>query len=169
SSMNYFAEPSHASSPTSGVRMVARLKAATTIAQATAALASLDPTPPGRARPVYALTPIHQSAVPVRARAGMSQFARLLGTTVGLLLLIGCGTVGMLLLIRTESRREELAVGIALGASRVRLALGIAVEGALLSAAGAVCAVPFAWWLFSGIGSLPPPGNIYRDALQPLG
>ena len=166
SSMNYFAEPSHPSSPTSGVRMVARLKAGTGIAQATTALAALDPTPPGRARPVYALTPINQSAVPVRARAGMSQFARLLGTTVGLLLLIGCGTVGMLLLIRTESRREELAVCIALGASRVRLALGIAAEGALLSAAGAVCAVPLAWWLFSGIGSFRLPGNIDVDALQ---
>src|SRR4029079_12298005 len=125
-----------------------------------------DPTPPGRARPVYALTPINQSAVPVRARAGMSQFARLLGTTVGLLLLIGCGTVGMLLLIRTESRREELAVCIALGASRVRLALGIAVEGALLSAAGAVSAVRCAWWLFSGIGSFRLPGNIDVEALQ---
>src|SRR4029078_9910019 len=80
SSMNYFAEPSHASSPTSGVRMVARRKPATTIAQATAALASLDPTPPGRARPVYALTPINQSAVPALARAARSHVGRLFDT-----------------------------------------------------------------------------------------
>ena len=166
SAMNYFADPSHPTSPTSGIRMVARLKAGAGIAQTTAAFAALDSTPPGRARPVYALTPINQSAVPVRARAGMAQFARLLGTTVGLLLLIGCGTVGMLLLIRTESRREELAVCIALGASRLRLALGIAIEGALLSAAGAVCAVPVASWLFDGIGSFRLPGNIDVDALQ---
>jgi predicted permease len=160
SSINYFAEPSHPSSPTSAVRMVARLRAGTHLAQATSALSALDATPPGRARPVYALTPINLSAIPVQARAGMRQFARLLATTVGLLLLIGCGTVGMLLLVRTESRREELSLCLALGASRARLALGIAIEGAVLSVAGALSALPVASWLFAGIASFRLPGNI---------
>jgi putative ABC transport system permease protein len=108
----------------------------------------------------FALTLIDDSAIPVRARAGMSQLARLLGTTVALLLLIGCATTGMLLLIRTEARREELALCVALGASRLRLARGIAFEGLLLAIAGAVTAIPIAWWLFRGAATFQLPGGV---------
>ena len=79
----------------------------------------------------------------------------LLAGTVGLLLLIGCTTVGMLLLIRTEARAEEFAMCMALGASRGRLARGIVCEGALLAAAGAALAIPVAWWLFHSIHGVP--------------
>jgi putative ABC transport system permease protein len=159
---NYFAEAGHSSAPTSGTRIVARLRNDTSLAQTMSRLAALDPPAwqGARVKPVLALTPINLSAIPFNARAGMAQFARLLGATVALLLLIGCGTVGMLLLIRTEARREELAVCVALGASRARLARGIAIEGALLSGAGAVCAVPVAWWLFKGVGAFQLPGGI---------
>ena len=157
---NYFADPSHASSPTSGIRMIARIRSRAEIAKTSARLSALDPPPPTGAKPVLALTPIDQAAVPVRARAGVSQFARLLGTTVALLLLIGCGTVGMLLLIRTEARREELALCVALGGSRIRLARGIVIEGVLLALAGAVCAIPVSWWLFNSAGAFQLPGGI---------
>jgi predicted permease len=90
----------------------------------------------------------------------MAQFTSLLAGTVGLLLLIGCLTVGMLLLIRTEARRDELAMCLALGASRARLARGIAIEGALLSFAGAAAALPVAWWLFGGLGTFELPGGV---------
>jgi len=158
---NHFAESSHPSSPTSGTQIVARLRNDTSVEQALARVTALDPAGSGtRTGPVYALTPINTAAVPVRARAGLAQFARLLGTTVAFLLVIGCGTVGMLLLIRTEARREELALCIALGASRGRLARGIVLEGALLSGAGAAAALPVAWWLFKGIGAFQLPGGI---------
>jgi putative ABC transport system permease protein len=159
---NYFAESSHTSSPTAGTRIVARLRGDVGVAQTTLRLRALALPAEyrGGTPPIYALTPINLSAIPFNARAGMAQFARLLGATVALLLLIGCGTVGMLLLIRTEARREELAVCVALGASRARLARGIAIEGALLSSAGAVAAVPIAWWLFRGIGTFQLPGGI---------
>jgi predicted permease len=159
---NYFAEEGHPSSPTSGVKLVGKLGTETSAAQAGSRLAGLD-LPGYRAgspRPAYVVTPINLAAIPSRARAGMMEFTRLLGTTVALLLLIGCGTVGMLLLIRTEARREELALCVALGASRGRLARGIAFEGALLSAAGAIAAVPVAWWLFSGMSASQLPGRI---------
>ena len=158
---NHFAEAGHPSSPTSGTQIVARLRIDTSAEQALARVTALDPAGAGRGtRPVYALTPINRAAIPVRARAGMAQFARLLGTTVAFLLFIGCGTVGMLLLIRTEARREELALCVALGASRGRLARGIALEGALLSGAGAAAAVPIASWLFKGIAAFQLPGGI---------
>jgi putative ABC transport system permease protein len=159
---NYFAEAGHVSSPTSGVKLVGRLGPTTSAEQAAARLAALEMPGyrPGHPKPAYVLTPINLAATPARARAGMLEFTRLLGTTVALLLFIGCGTVGMLLLIRTEARREELALCVALGASRGRLARGIAFEGALLSAAGAVAAVPVAWWLFRGMSASQLPGRI---------
>ncbi len=54
----------------------------------------------------------------------------------GLLLLIGCVNVSSLLLVRSESRRREIAVRGALGASRTRLMRQFATEGTALAVAG---------------------------------
>jgi macrolide transport system ATP-binding/permease protein len=58
-------------------------------------------------------------------------FLTLLGGA-GLLLLIACINVSSLLLVRTESRKREIAVRGALGASRARLIGQFVIEGALL-------------------------------------
>ena len=158
--MNYFADPAHSLSPTSGVKVIARLRDGTTRSEAAARLAGIE-VPENAGKPaLFGLTPIEISAVPVTARAGMNQFAGLLAATVSLLLLIGCGTVGMLLLVRTEARRDELALCVALGASRARLAAGIAAEGALLAGIGAALAIPIAWWLFYGVRAFRLPGAV---------
>jgi putative ABC transport system permease protein len=114
----------------------------------------------------YTLTNVNVGAVAVIARAGTAQFATLLSVTVGLLLLIGCLTVGMLLLVRTEDRRDELALRVALGAPRRRLAAGIAVEAALLVGLGAALAAPVALWLFHGIRAFQLPGRIAIEQLE---
>jgi putative ABC transport system permease protein len=163
---NFFAEPTNQNSPTAWVTIVGRLRADSTFERSAAQVASLARPPGIGYTSQYGLIDANTAAVPVLARAGMIQFTRLLGATVGLLLLIGCATVGMLLLVRTEARREEFAMCLALGASRARLARGVAIEGALLSIAGAVVALPIAQWLFMGARAFKLPGGVDIDLLD---
>jgi predicted permease len=59
----------------------------------------------------------------------------------GLLLVIACVNVSSLLLVRSESRKREIAVRGALGASRLRLMRQFMTDGFVLVAAGAVLGV----------------------------
>ena len=115
---------------------------------------------------VFVLTDVQTAALSETARADVRQFSRLLGATVALLLAVGSLTVGTLLLLRTDRRRGELAMCLALGASRVRLAAGIALEGLLLAAAGALLALPISTLLFAGIQLFELPGGIRVDRLE---
>jgi macrolide transport system ATP-binding/permease protein len=63
----------------------------------------------------------------------------------GLLLLIGCVNVASLLLVRSESRKREIAVRGALGASRGRLVLQFITEGLVLVAGGTGLGLAFAY------------------------
>jgi putative ABC transport system permease protein len=164
---NYFAERGTKVSPTAGVMILGRLRSGVSFAEATSRIAATEPAfPPGRTAPTILLMDANTAAIPDAARAGMSGFARLLAGTVALLLLIGCTTVGMLLLIRTDARGGEFAMCMALGASRGRLARGVAYEGALLAAAGAALAIPVASWLFGLIRTFQLPGDVSIEQLE---
>jgi predicted permease len=68
----------------------------------------------------------------------------LLGT-VGVVLLIACANVANLFSVRTESRRRDLAVRLAIGASRGRLIRSQMAEAVMLAALGGIGGVAIAW------------------------
>jgi predicted permease len=162
---NYFAEPRHTSSPTAGLGIIGRVRAGETLEEARARLATIGR--PGRGGQIaWQVTDIQTAAIPAVAREGTIRFARLLTTTVALLVLIGCSTVGLLLLVRTEARREEFATCLALGATRAQLARGVVIEGAILTSLAACSSPVVASWLFSIVSTFQLPGGIALGLLD---
>ena len=74
----------------------------------------------------------------------------------GLLLLIACVNVASLILVRAESRRREIAVRGALGATRARLARQLVTEGLLLASIGCAGGVMVGGWLMQMLARLIP-------------
>jgi predicted permease len=161
---NWLSAPSRRT-PIAWLQLVARLRPGTDAAQAAARVAGLALVTDGK-KALYVATDLATAALPESARPAMGQFARLLAITVGLLLLIGCMTVGMLVLLRTEARRDEFALCLALGATRTRLAGGVLLEAALLSIAGAALAVPMSEWFKAGIRAFVLPGRVSIELLD---
>jgi predicted permease len=75
---------------------------------------------------------------------------------VGLLLSIACVNISSLLLVRSESRRREISIRGALGASRLRLTLQFATEGLALVAISSLIGLTLATWTMRYLTHLIP-------------
>jgi putative ABC transport system permease protein len=76
---------------------------------------------------------------------------------VGLLLAIACANVANLLLVRGTGRRREIAIRLALGASRSRVARHLVVEHFTVFALGGVAGAVLAFWGVDLLVRLAPP------------
>ena len=140
------------------LEVVARLKPGVTVAQADAEVKTIHqrlardfPEQAGR---------ISGFVLPLREQltGDIRRPLLVLSVAVGFVLLIACANIANLLLSRAASRRREMAVRAALGASRFRIVRQLLIEGLLLSAVGAVCGLLIATWSFAFLQRLIPDG-----------
>ena len=81
----------------------------------------------------------------------------LLMAITGLILLIACVNVSNLLLARSQARRKEIAIRLALGGSRLRLTRQLLTESLVLSLAAAAFGLLLARWATLALPALLPP------------
>lgn len=86
-------------------------------------------------------------ATPPILRSRTDRAMILLAVVAALVLLIVCGNMSNLFLVRSLERRTTTATALALGASNARLVRQDVAYGALLGVFGAVAAIPVAWAL----------------------
>ncbi len=126
-----------------GFQALARLKPGVTVAQANDDVARMISLLP----PAFARLELRPNVRPLAddVTGDVVTFLWMLLAAVGVVLLIACGNVANLFLVRAEGRQQELAMRTALGASYGRIARGLLSESVVLAVAGGAVGVLFAW------------------------
>ncbi|MEJ2202982.1 MAG: ABC transporter permease [Gemmatimonadota bacterium] len=109
--------------------------------------------------------------VPGAARGGVSAFFGVLGGMVVLILLVTCANVAGMFLARATTRGREIAVRLAVGASRRRLVRQLLTEALVVFAIGGAIGGALGVWLVGlvPLHQLPFPIPIHVDLSPDLG
>jgi predicted permease len=106
------------------------------------------------------VAPLRVAASGLRTRADLTRFVVLLLGVVLAVLGVACANVSGLLLARALARRRELAIRVALGASRRRIAMEGFVDALVLAAVSTVAGVLAAMWTIDLLQGIQLPGGI---------
>jgi putative ABC transport system permease protein len=122
-----------------GFQALARLKPGVTLAQANADVARMISLLP----PVFDRLELRPNVRPLAADVirNVGKILWILLAAVGVVLLIACGNVANLFLVRAEGRHQEFAMRAALGASRGRITRVLLSESVVLAVAGGAVGV----------------------------
>ena len=125
-----------------------------------------DPTNPNRNDKARRVTLLGGGTVMPIPRALRPVVIGFMAVLIGLILTIACMNLANMLLARGAARRKELAIRLAVGASRFRLIRQMMSEGILLALLGGVAGFGLAYWLSILSSQLRLPQAV-PEALDP--